>query len=202
MENRHPTTGFLLLPPSPKHKYRGVDRYPFEPALLPSEIDPAAQVQVEESRIWVLYPPSWRRDAYRLYEENLAEVRGDLYLLRSVEVAYEIKQLIEPHLGPHEVIRCEVWFLDFVASLEDTIGSDFLGYDIAYPGGDFYSAILNGLLVNPHPVLVEEFKHLLNEFGLFSTSQSILEYVRRFRELVPSETESVFCVFRLSLAHR
>ena len=192
--------GFMLLPPNPIYGYYGVDRQLFEPLLLDEEIDPLAQVVDEESRIWVFYPPGWRRDAYRLYEENLVKAeRYDLGLLSDVEVARKIQLIIKPHIGPYKIVFCEVWEIDSVQIPEDTTEPGFLGYDIAYPGGDFYSAVLNGLLKNPHPALVTEYKLLLNEFGLFLSTRPIQTYIRRFRDLVPSEVDAEFCVFRLVL---
>jgi hypothetical protein len=74
-----------------------------------------------------------------------------------------------------------------------------LGYEIAYPGGNFYSAVLNGLFMNPHPGLVLEYKPLLNENGLFEDISSALNYITAFKEVVPSEANSEFCVFGVSV---
>ena len=136
--------GWMLLPASPVHGYRGVDRHPFEPALFDEEMDALAQVQAGESRIWVFYPPGWRRDVYRLYEENLIKEGGDdLFLLSSHKVARDIQRIIEPHVGPHEIVACEILGLDSMPSPHDAMEEiPNLGYDVAYPGGDFYSALL------------------------------------------------------------
>jgi hypothetical protein len=196
-----PLKGFVLLPPNPIQGYYGIDRHPFEPVLLDQEIDSLAQMQEGESRIWAFYPPGWRRDAYRLYEENLVkEVGEDLFLLSTKEVACEIQRIIEPHIGRYEIVACEVWDLDSIPSLEDVVGTSFSGYDIAYFGGDLYSAILNGLFINPYPDLVVEYKSLLNKYGLFSSAKPIPGYIHRFKELVSSEADSEFCIFRLSLS--
>ena len=74
-----------------------------------------------------------------------------------------------------------------------------MGYDLAYLGGDFYSAIKNGLLVNPDRVLIGWDKRDLNEAGLFRSSEIGRDYLQRFRELVPSETPSEFHVYELYL---
>ena len=190
----------MLLPPSPVSSYRGVDRNPFEPALLDNEIDPLANVQSDDSRIWVFYPKGWRRNAYRIFEENLVKSSEDeLFFISNIEAAREIQRIIEPHLGPHEIVTCEIFELNSTQSLVDPIEIlPHRGYDIAYLGGDLYSAILNGLLINPHPDLVAEYGPLLTEFGLFPSMDSISAYVRRFRELVPSEANSEFCLFQLT----
>ena len=77
------------------------------------------------------------------------------------------------------------------------IQDEFLGYDVAYPGGDFYSAIKNGLFVNPDMTLVKMYKHLLNSAGLFSSKEYIPEFVRHFKEVAPTEENSEFSIFNL-----
>ncbi len=204
--NSYPIQGYLLEPPGPVPGYRGIDRNPFTPSLIEGEYNPGTKPQQGDSRIWVWYPPGWRREAYRLYEENLVPGTGAILLdlLSSLNVAREIQKIIEPHIGPHEIVACAIWSLDSVPNEQAATEPSFLGYDVAYLGGDFYSAVLNGLFANPkgfynpHPILVNEYKHLLNEFGLFPTSRSIPEYHRRFRELVQSEANSQFYVYELS----
>lgn len=195
-----PFKGFMLLPPSPVPSYRGVDRHPFQPALIETEMDSSIRLQEGESRIWVFYPAGWRRDAYRLYEENLVIGGDELFLLSNFEAAREIQRIIEPHIGSHEIAACEVWRLDSILSHEDVLEATLIGYDIAFAGGDFYSAILNGLFINPHLELVEEYKPLLNQYGLFSSMNPIAKYIHRFKELISSEADSEFCIFRLSIA--
>ncbi len=192
--------GFLLLPPSPIREYRGVDRRPFEPLVLTGELDPAIRVQPGESHIWVLYPPGWRRDAYRLYEENSLRVGDDLNLLGNRVAACQIRRVIEPYLGFYEIIACRVWSMGSQLRSREESAPSFLGYDIAYCGGDFYSAILNGLLLNPDPRLVGEYGSLLNQFRLFATSDRLVEYAERFKAAVVTEAASRFCVYELSLA--
>lgn len=192
--------GFMLLPSSSIVGYRGVDRYPFEPMLVGTQIDTSVSISEEETRIWVFYPPSWRQDAYRLYEENLAqECQDDFFMLSNSQTAQEIKKLIEPHVGLYEIVECEVWSFNFLSTLRDVQKTNsFLGYDIAYLGGDYYSPILNGLLVNSHPDLVNEFRSVLNENLLFETQQVIPKYINRFVDLVPSEESSSFWLYQLS----
>jgi hypothetical protein len=198
-KGRFPLSGFMLLPPSPIPPYRGVDRNPFQPTLRGSEMSFSSQdLQAGQPAIWMFYPPGWKRDAYRIYEENLAAGSSDdLFLIRDEKAAREIRRIIEPHIGTHEIVACEIWDLAALKSLKGAQTEDFLGYDVAYPGGDFYSAILNGLLYNPHPELTRRYRHLLNGFGLFSNVEPIQEYVLYFRRLVPSEVNSRFCLFQL-----
>ena len=82
---------------------------------------------------------------------------------------------------------------------------DFLGYDIAYAGGDFFSALRTGLFGSPwfdgkpFPELLTEFRLLLNRFGLFPSVEPIARYVRRFKQQVPSENRAKFRIWSLSL---
>jgi hypothetical protein len=203
-----PTSGFLLLPPSPIPGYRGVDRNkvgllsPFEPRLIEGEMDLSFVPKKGDNAIWAYFPPGWRRDAYRLYEEDMVDDgKWDPILLSSREVAHRIREIIEPHLGPHEIVACEIGGLDTMLSDEVRDKTTFLGFDVAYPpGGDYYSAIRNGLFTNPDPELVLQYQQLLNQFGLFSNTKPILVYVSRFKELVLSETDSIFCIYKLGIA--
>jgi len=184
-----------VLPLGSTTSYRGVDRDPFEPKIMDEEI--AAQPGAS-GQIYTLYPAGWRRDAYHLYEDG--RVTGaplDVYLLERPDTAMEISRLVSEHLGPHEVLQCRIWPIGEASSSNDTRTKGFIGFDVAYLGGDHYSAILNGLLLNPHPKLVEGFANLLTDAGLFQTVEIIPRYVREFQRLVPSEADSTFHVYSL-----
>lgn len=226
-----PTHGFLLLAHRSVSGYWGVDRdggfgarperpptsprdyqhSPFVLMLKDGELtDPSFWPKKGDNAIWALYAPGWRRDAYRLYEENMVDDgKWDPDLLASREVAQRIREIIEPHLGPYEIVSCDIWELNSVPPDEAGDKATFLGYDIAYPpGGDYFSAIKNGLFTKANsysggpasPELVEKFQSLLNQFGLFPNTKPIPSYIRRFKELVPSEANSDFCVYRLVTA--
>jgi hypothetical protein len=228
-----PTHGFLLLAPSSVPGYWGVDRKggfgaraerpptaprdyqdsPFVPMLIDGLMDPSYCPKKGDDALWAFYPAGWRRDAYRLYDENsVAHGKWDLDrpdLLTSREAAQKIREIIEPHLGPYEIVACDIWELNSVPADEAGDTATFLGYDVAYPpGGDYFSAIKNGLFTIPFsysegpasPELVEEFRSMLNQFGLFPNTKPISSYLRRFKELVPSEADSGFCVYRLVTA--
>ena len=113
-----------------------MERNPFAPLIISEgELLERARAIKEKPRISDFYRPGWRQDAYRIFEENK-------------EAAHEIVRIIEPHLGLHEIVHCEIWGLESLDKIDPPRPSGFLGYDVAYPGGDFYSAVLNGLLVN------------------------------------------------------
>lgn len=189
--------GYLLLLINSNIAYRGVDRQPFEPAILPDEMDITANFSKNTSAIWELYPTGWRREAYRLYEENSVRA-GDLYLLSKYETSRKIQEIITPHIGLYEIVKCRIGDSNMLQS-EVSSEKGFLGYDAAYAGGDYFSAVLNGLIVNPHPLLTDEFGHYLNNFGLFTEIKIILLYLQRFKELVISESKSKFSIFHLTL---
>jgi hypothetical protein len=202
-------SGFMLLGQAPVPEYRGVDRQRFEPSLLDADIDHSVGLRDGESRIWALTRAGWRREAYRIYEENLAAGCGDdLYLLRAYDVAIRIREFIRPHLGNYEALECDLFDLGSLP-MEALSGAErspgFVGYDIAYPGGDCYSAVLNGLLVNPHKRLLSDFGSALGTSRLLKSISSVQAYVAEFRELVPSEANSEFCLFAMfdpAVTHR
>lgn len=194
--------GYLILRSSTQPvRYRGVDRQPFTPVLNDQDPDflrPSAR-DVRQLPIWAFYSPGWRRDTYRLHDDHLLSRNSDLQLLSSESAAREIVHLIEPHLGRHDIVFCEVFQLaDLPVEMTVPAGAEFLGHDIASPGGDFSSAILNGLLVNPEPLLVERFAGALNQHGLFADHAPVLPYVTAFRQQVASQTDSELVAFRLS----
>jgi hypothetical protein len=174
-------------------------------------MDPSYMPKKGDNAIWAFYAPGWQRDSYRLYEENVVDDgKWDPILLSSREVAQRIREIIEPHLGPHEIVACEIWELDSTPSDEAEDKPTFLGYDVAYPpGGDYYSAIRNGLFdresIGPpihtsNPELVGQYRSVLNQFGLFPNITPIPAYISRFKELSESEAESEFCIYKLATA--
>jgi hypothetical protein len=189
--------GYLLLPPSRVEPYRGVDRKPFLPSLLEGEMDENAKPMAPH--IGTFYPPGWRRETYRLYEEHLVAGQDDFdpFLLADIQVARQIQHLIDPHAGAHEIVACEIWGLDPRTDEEVRPEPGFLGHDVAYLGGDFYSAVLNGLYVNPAHELVSRYKPLLNECGLFPNRTPLAAYVHDFKKAAPSEADSEFYIWRL-----
>lgn len=192
---RFPIVGYALLPQFGPSGYRGVDRNPFEPEVLDDELSdrpgPSGQA-------YTLYPPGWRRDAYHLYEDGLTVAGlGDIYLIRTLETARRLEALVSSHVDAHEIVRCAIWPIADADAEDDANLHGFLGFDVAYLGGDHYSAILNGLIINPNPDLVRDYGGHLNDARLFATTRHIPSFVRRFRELVPSEASSTFYVHSL-----
>ena len=190
----YPMTGYLMVRHSLVKGYLGVDRKPFTllypkpiPANLP--LDP----------IWNLYSTEWERNAYKLLEENLIDdPEGTLELIESIDVARAIKNIIEPHLGFFEILHCKVWDIDNTSIINKTNKDDnFLGYDIAYSGGDYFSAIRSGLFTIDD-AFTQKYKPYLNKNGLFNDAIKIDAYLTEYKEAVPSEATADFVIFELS----
>jgi hypothetical protein len=197
----YPVSGFMIFPSARPNEYRGVDRTPFEPTFVEDEM--SGGDSVVEPHIWTFYPSGWRRDAYRLYEEHMVpNTGGYVDMISSMDVAREIVSQIEPHIGSHEIIFCEVWCLDFppVPAHEP---KQFIGYDLAYFGGDLFSAIKAGIFGHalfrgePFPRLILQFKGRLNKYGLFDSTGPVGEYAMMFKNEAPSEEGSDFHIWRL-----
>jgi len=195
-------SGYKILPSKGRFGYFGVDREPFEPKIVLEDILDATPQATAGDAIWKLYPDGWRRDAYRLFESDTVDV-GDsgILLLKSKTIAKKIAGLIGVHLGSHEVLHCEVSSVEHVVAGRGVSMTATRGFDLAYPSGDCYSAILNGLLWEGAPAansLKQKYLSRLNACGLFDTPDPIPEYLGDFRSLVPSEAESCFAVYAIS----
>lgn len=65
----------------------------------------------------------------------------------------------------------------------------FLGYDYAYPGGSFYSCVFNDL----YSRRIYELHNIeLNEYGLISSEEMLIQFVERRNELVKYDQNSLF----------
>jgi hypothetical protein len=136
-------------------------------------------------RIWQMYPPGWRQDAYRLIEENLVPDISDedglfeaLDLINDYDVAQQVQCLIEPHVGPHHILHCALYEIGTTRPLGIDDPEAFMGYDVAYPGGDLFSAVAFGMFEvpvrmfdHPEPELIRRYKHLTNRYGLYAHAE-------------------------------
>jgi len=197
--------GFMILPLVAGCKYRGVDRNPFEPLLLDEEMDFSAEI-TPSSKISDFYPQGWRQEAYRLYEqENVVIGETGPSMLVSLDAAVRITRLLPQGLGPHEILYVSALPIQALP-FRDNIRSigQIIGYDVAYPGGDYYSAVRNAFLVQVNqPTQVndwrEGFRQLINEHFLFTAPEQIVEFLTSFKRNAPSEAQSEFMVYRLAL---
>jgi hypothetical protein len=196
--------GYLVVPVTVTHPYRGVDRRAFVPTITTDMSTAPAHGQTR-THAWEFARTAWEREAFKIYEEDLSPAApDDLPLIAKKSTAERIKDIIEPYQGEHEVLSCHLVPITGIAGSLPARTNEglFLGHDVAYPGGDFYSAILNGLYRNPHPELLRKFRSRLNTFGLFSAVSDLAEYLEDFRNLVPAERGSEFVVYELFLCGR
>jgi hypothetical protein len=198
--------GYMILPIIPEQQYRGVDRWPFHAAILPENDDwDSKAFRRKPNYIWEWYLPGWRRDAYRIFEENLVPIPTqvnefwNMEIVSNLTAAEKIQQIIEPHIGNHEIVFCEVFEVGAKGPGQIPERGKWLGYDTAYSGGDFYSAVKNGLFYHPDSEFVSAYISLLNEFGLFNDVTVIKPYIDHFKEVALSESNSIFVVYRLYL---
>ncbi len=185
-----------------------VDRQAFVPQLTADMLAASSGQSTKKTHVWEFAQTAWEKEAFKIYEANLvASVPDDLPLIGGISSAERIKDIVEPHKGVHEVVLCHVMPTSVWQKAKDFQGDgaserSFLGHDIAYPGGDFYSAILNGLFRNPHPRLMQKFRSKLNKLGLFDNLPDAVQYLEEFRNLVPTEKSSEFVLFTLFVCRR
>lgn len=194
----------MLLPINPNTVYRGVDRDPFEPSLQDVQINTEKSNELASPTIWQFCPPGWRQEAYRLYEENLVESEFSnegLYLINDFEIARLIGDIINKHIDFHEILLISVLPLSVHIIPHSWIDDRLLGYDVAYPGGDYYSAVRNGLLITDtmrdDNLWRSPFQSLINQYGLFPTIGPVFSYIKAFKSNTPSEADSNFVVYRM-----
>ncbi|MGE0495494.1 MAG: hypothetical protein AB7S38_40185 [Vulcanimicrobiota bacterium] len=77
-------------------------------------------------------------------------------------------------------------------------GWSLRGFDVAYPGGDFYSATnqLSSKTVDGDLILAP-YRNLLNGWGLFTSIADARRFLIDFREEVETERASDFALWRL-----
>jgi hypothetical protein len=190
--------GFMLLRTDRAGRYRGVDREPFEPLIQ----DDAHVPSQDSDAISDFYPTGWKHDLYRIAESDCVDDCG--FLFSRITTAVAIQERLTKHVGPYEIVWAEIAPVSgqLVEETEGQVAGQFLGYDLAYLGGDFYSALLNGLVVNPDPALQAMFGASLNEFELFAARDAAPDYLAVFRTSVLSESMSEFYIYALRLVAR
>lgn len=177
----HLMRGFMVLRDISYNNYRGVDRNAFYNEIYLHLME---RHDFTDGKVWKCYPPGWRRDSIKIYEENLTDDSENAFLISNVEAAKEIQRIIEPHTGATDLLACQVFDLKSEEIPHEWVGVDFIGFDIAGYEGT-YSPIKEGLIVPPHnPQLLNEYQRYLNGNGLFSSQQIILKYLSSFNQIV------------------
>ena len=195
-----PVRGYFILRTTPQTSYRGVDRDHFEPLLVMEDFDADARLSFTSNweNVWGYCREKWRRQTYILYEKHRVLAWGDDYLLENKEVGQTIITMLEPYLGAYELVESVIFTSDQQVDTHFIETSQIFGYDIAYAGGDYYSAVYNGLLHQYHsPRLLMKYGTLLNAYGLFDTVDVLEEYQQDFKNEVITERNSQFCLYHL-----
>lgn len=173
------TRGYLVLRDLSYKNYRGVDRNAFYPEIY---LDLMERHDFPDGNTWKCYPPGWRRDSIRIYEENLTDDSDEAFLISNVEAAKEIQRVIEPHTGPSDLLACQVYDPQSGDVPYEWVGMDFIGYDIAANEASD-STILNGLIVNPYQQLLHKYHKYLNGNGLFNSAEIYSDYLASYNQL-------------------
>jgi hypothetical protein len=174
--------GYLLLQPA-RSGYRGVDRHPFDAdgfAFEGNNVSVAAGDAISAIVAQHAVP--------------LSDFPHERFLLRTAEAADRIQRLLAHEGCTYEVVRTHL--RDKCIS-PAKLSPEFWGIDIAYPGGDFYSAVKNGLYHNGNVELIRQYGSATNEFGLFATCAIASDFLDSFRQCVPSESASKFWYYEL-----
>lgn len=72
---------------------------------------------------------------------------------------------------------------------DDNLQTEFLGYDYAYSGGSYYSAVANDMIFR-RIAIFEKFN--LNSHGLFESSEEIMKFIVERRKAVQNSTDLYF----------
>jgi hypothetical protein len=169
--------GFLIVMAKHPHRYasfyRGVDRYPYQlPYPIPEDV------------------PDEVVDLYTRDETESG-------FLAHLSVAKSICTFLHSTSDDEYVIlKCAVNRTTHVPADAHDKDCRFLGYDVAYWGGDFFSMILNGLFWKQIPQLAN-FREALNENGLFDSAEVAYAYQGAYLNLPDTEHQGDYCIYKL-----
>ena len=114
--------------------------------------------------------------------------------LASYKLAKKYSKHCEKEQREHRVLYIETTSEEasFHPSLHDSFAKkdNFLGYDVGYNAGDFYSAIYNDIIWRPQ-LFKEEYCDKLNEFGLFYSARDAENFIQ-YRQSEKEKTEGLF----------
>jgi len=187
--------GYLLLKNDTTSKYQGIDRGLFEPLITDIE---ELNTSIYSGFMWEIFPDGWKKDAYKIYEENSTDFAdGFGLIINDLESAIRILHIVNKNLSIHEIVYVEIFNLEDTLAVEKREGLSYLGLDIAYLGGDYYSAVKNGLFYEPDNILKRGFAQYINGNGLFSELSVAKNYLSEFRKYVESEENSKFVFYQM-----
>lgn len=84
-------------------------------------------------------------------------------------------------------------------SLPHTLRLKELGYDYAYPSGDYFSSILNEVLYGKSKLAVE-WGERLNQYGLLASEADVSAYIKRREQQIQESGEDPTCFEKGSFA--
>ena len=175
--------GYVIVPknfkiyknPDKIKNYRGVDREPItsiELCPLPDEED------IENSRLL-------------LFKKNLSIELGrfenDFGFIKKYDKALYFYNIIKREICDVDLLLCKK-YLKHDISNKNTIAIAnsknfiFLGYDIAYEGSDFFSAIWNGLLGDLFSIM-SNYMQNLNSYMLFDNIDVSVSFKENYLKL-------------------
>jgi len=122
------------------------------------------------------------------FEENIEKASKDI---RYVDVCNDMEYM-QKYINLSKNIKYRVLACmterEFPQMMSETkLNMFFLGYDYAYSGGSYYSAVLNDIISKR----ILEFTHIkLNSNGLFDSFEEILDFVNLRNKIKKEKTET------------
>ena len=169
--------GFLIVMAKHPHRYatfyRGVDRYPYQlPYPIPEDVP---------DEVVDLYTQDETADGFLTHFSVAKSICTFLHSTSNDE---------------YVILKCAVNRKTGVLADAHDKDCRFLGYDVAYWGGDFFSMILNGLFWKQIPHLAN-FRESLNENGLFDSAEVAYAYQGAYLNLPDTEHQGDYCIYKL-----
>ncbi len=114
------------------------------------------------------------------YDDQFVDVCGDWTFI------YKYYKLSEEKHINYRIILCKTKRKYPIIHGLSEDDSHFLGYDYAYPGGSYYSAVLNDI----HLRSVEGLNHFrLNKNGLFEYEEEISEFISKRTSMIAENAD-------------
>lgn len=104
---------------------------------------------------------AWQNGDYVDVCNNIEYIQKYIYMSKLRNIDYRVLACITDKKLPQMILPDEIFI-------------NFLGYDYAYSGGSYYSAILNDIVSKR----IQQFADIsLNEYGIFETYEQVSDFV-------------------------